>query len=183
MDASLRENGALIQGKGGALLFLQSVFEDEARADVCSFGEGQDLCRSGVDVGFVHPAWVHEPGGHGDAEVGERREGFAIGEIALASETFASTWVGVGGWVEVIFEPGVGGAEGGEEGEAVFACWGGDEFGVQIVWNWGVGGRDRTGWSGGVGLTRGDDWGGGGGGCEEDESGSEVKRIHCWKAL
>lgn len=142
MDGSLREEGALEEGERGAHLIRQAVLEDEARPDVGSFGEGEKFGGARVDVGFIHAARVHEAGGHGDAEVGEGGEGFAIGEVALAAEAFAAAGVGVSGRIEVVFEPGVGGALGLEDGDAVFGCGGHEEFLVEVIRDGRVGWRD-----------------------------------------
>lgn len=148
MDGPLREKSALKQGEGGAHLIREAIFEYEARFDVCSLSEGEKLGGARVDMGFVHAAGVHEPRGHGDAEVGEGGEGFAVGEVALAAEALAAAGVWVGGRVEVIFEPGVGGALGLEDGDAVFGRGGQEEFLVEFIRDGRVGGGDGGGASG-----------------------------------
>ena len=74
-----------------------------------------------MDVRFVHAARVHEARRGRDPEVDECGESFAVRKIALAAETLAAARVGVGGWVEVVFEPGVGWALGLKDCKAVDA--------------------------------------------------------------
>lgn len=57
---------------------------------------------------FVHATWVHESSRGCDTEVYEGGECFAICEVSLATESFASSRVWVGTGIEVILEPGVG---------------------------------------------------------------------------
>lgn len=120
VDTPLREYRALIQTQRSAELLRKSILQYEPRLQTLPVGERQELRGAGVDMWFVHPAWVHEASAHGDAEVYQRWEGRAVGEVALASETFAAAGVWVRGRVEVVFEPGVGGALGGEDRKTVF---------------------------------------------------------------
>lgn len=128
----MREQRTLVQGQRSAELSRQAVFEDEAGLHIRAVGEGEEFRGARVDVRFIHAARVHEAGGHGDAEIDERGEGLAVCQVTLSACAFAAAGVGVRARVEVVFEPGVGGALGLEDGETVFARRGELEFGVEV---------------------------------------------------
>ena len=108
MDATLGENGTLVQRERGAELSLQTVLKDEPRKDVVAFRESQELARARVDVWFVHAAWVHEARRHRDTEVDEGREGRTVGKVALTAEAFTAARIRIRRGVEVVFKPGIG---------------------------------------------------------------------------
>ena len=184
VDGPLGQDGALVEAERGGLLVREAVLEDEARVHVAAADQGQELRGPRVDVRLVHAARVHEAGRHGHAQVDQRREGFAIGEVALAAQPLAAARVRVRVRGEVVFEPGVGGALLGEQGEAVFGGRGQLELVHEVGGDGGIGGGD-----GGRGCGRdGGCWGGEDGagegrreqGEEKREEGDRDGHVRCW---
>ena len=108
VDTALRQYGTLVPRQGGGHRSLEAILEKEAGLHVVALGKDQEFGCAGVDVGFVHSAWVHESSRGCDAELGEGGERLAVCEVSLATESFASAGIRVGFLVEVILEPGVG---------------------------------------------------------------------------
>ena len=94
-----------------------------------------------MNVGLVHAAGVHESSRGCDTEIDESGERLAVCKVSLATESFTSSWIGVGTWVEIILEPGVGWTLRLEDGETIDTVGGQFQLVDEILGDRGVGGR------------------------------------------
>ena len=121
VNTSLRQYRPLIQLQRRAHLRLQAIFQQKPRLHTTPRHQNQELARARVDMGFIHAARIHEARRGRDAELDEGGESFAVCEIPLATGALAASGGWIGARVEVVLEPGVGGALLLQDGEAIDA--------------------------------------------------------------